>query len=67
MLRRPLAIANAGARTGFRRHVIVGGNDATNVVRNVAAVRKAALDTAHTAPFQNKYAAHGNDWRGLAQ
>jgi aryl-alcohol dehydrogenase-like predicted oxidoreductase len=45
--------------------VIVGGIDATNVDRNVAAVRKGALEPEHTAALQKVYEAHGRDWRGL--
>jgi aryl-alcohol dehydrogenase-like predicted oxidoreductase len=45
--------------------VIVGGIDATNVDRNVAALRKGALEPEHTAALQKVYEAHGRDWRGL--
>jgi aryl-alcohol dehydrogenase-like predicted oxidoreductase len=45
--------------------VIVGGIDATNVDRNVAAVGKGALAAEHTNALRQMFEAHAGDWRGL--
>ena len=45
--------------------VIVGGIDAANVDRNVAAVRKGALEAEHTTALQKVYEAHAGEWPGL--
>jgi aryl-alcohol dehydrogenase-like predicted oxidoreductase len=45
--------------------VIVGGIDATNVDRNVAAVRKGALAAEHTSAVRKMFEAHAMNWPGL--
>jgi aryl-alcohol dehydrogenase-like predicted oxidoreductase len=43
----------------------VGGVNAANVDRNVAAVGRGALATEQTAALRKAYEVHGRDWRGL--
>ena len=45
--------------------VIVGGTDAANVDRNVAAVGRGPLENGDTAAAFAGYEAHGSQWRGI--
>jgi aryl-alcohol dehydrogenase-like predicted oxidoreductase len=45
--------------------VIVGGTNAANVDRNIAAIHRGPLATSQTAAAHNAYESRGQTWRGL--